>query len=95
MEKVFSRIWVGYDVKAFNNGGKEIDFRASKDGKVYYIQVAYSVADPKAYQREFDAFKGLDDLNQRVLITKDPFDYSTSTVRHIRFADFLLMNDLQ
>lgn len=88
-------LYMGYDVKAFNNGGKEIDFRASKDGKVYYIQVAYSVADPKAYQREFDAFKGLDDLNQRVLITTDPFDYSTSTVRHIRFADFLLMNDLQ
>ena len=36
-----------------HNSGREIDFRAEKNNKVYLIQVAYSVAEEKAYDREF------------------------------------------
>ena len=87
-------IYMGYELSVFSNNGKEIDFRATKDGKTYYVQVAYSVTDSKAYEREFAAFKDLDNLNEKILITTDPIDYSTSLVRHIKFADFLLMDDL-
>ena len=87
-------IYMGYELTVFSVNGKEIDFRATKDGKTYYIQVAYSVADPKAYDREFDAFKNLDNTNQKILITTDPIDYSTSTVRHISFNVFLLLENL-
>lgn len=81
-------------MKVFNNNGKKIDFIASKDNKVFYIQVAYSVADEKAYNREMGAFKDIDNLNQKILITNDIIDYSTSTIKHIKLEDFLLMEEL-
>jgi hypothetical protein len=87
-------LYMGYDLKVFDNKGKEIDFIANKDGKTYMIQVAYSVVDEKAYNREFDVFKDLDNLNQKIIITNDDIDYSTSTVKHIRLKDFLMMEEL-
>ncbi len=87
-------LWRGYNVKLYDNAGKEIDFIASKSGKEYLIQVAHSVVDEKAYQREFNAFNGLDNARQKILITNDDMDYSTSTVRHIRLKDFLECKEL-
>ena len=86
-------LYRNYQVKMFDNAGKEIDFIAAKAGKEYLIQVAHSVIDDKAYKREFDAFNGLDNARQKILITNDDMDYSTSTVRHIKLIDFLEMKD--
>lgn len=86
-------LYRNYQVKMFDNVGKEIDFIAAKAGKEYLIQVAHSVIDDKAYKREFDAFNGLDNARQKILITNDDMDYSTSTVRHIKLIDFLEMKD--
>lgn len=85
---------MGYDLRVFNNDGNEINFLASKDNKQYYVQVSYSVADEKAYNQEMNAFKNLDNLNQKILITNDIIDCSTSKVRHIKPEDFLMMNEL-
>lgn len=87
-------LYMGYDLKVFDNKGKEIDFLATKGGKTFLIQVAYSVVDEKAYNREFGAFADLDNTNQKVLITNDVVDYSSSTVRHIKLEDFLMMEEL-
>ena len=87
-------LYMGYKVNVFDNNGKEIDFIASKGNMKYLVQVAYSVAEDKAYNREFEAFHNLDNSMQKVLITNDEIDYSTSTVRHIKLKDFLLMNSL-
>lgn len=84
----------GYDLKVFDNAGKEIDFIAMKDTKSYYVQVALSVSEDKAYEREFAAFANLDNTHQKIIITNDELDYSTSTVRHIRFKDFVYMDEL-
>ncbi len=87
-------LYMGYKINVFDNNGKEIDFIASKGNMKYLVQVAYSVAEDKAYNREFEAFYNLDNSMQKVLITNDEIDYSTSTVRHIKLKDFLLMNSL-
>ena len=87
-------IYMGYEVYVYNNNGKEIDFLATKDRKQYYVQVAYSVAEEKAYQREFGAFKNIDNLSQKIIITNDDIDYSTSVVKHIKLKDFLMMDSL-
>lgn len=87
-------IYMGYDISVYNNLGREIDFLAQKGNKKYFVQVAYSVADDKAYTREFEAFKSIDNLSQKILITNDDINYSTSVVRHIKLKDFLLMNSL-
>ena len=87
-------IYMGYDIYVYNNAGKEIDFLAQKGNKKYFVQVAYSIAEDKAYNREFEAFKGIDYLSQKILITNDEIDYSTSIVKHIKLKDFLLMQNL-
>lgn len=86
--------YMDYNVFVYNNAGKEIDFLAEKGNKRYFIQVAYSVAEDKAYTREFDAFKGIDNLSQKIIITNDEIDHSTSAVEHIKLKDFLLMESL-
>lgn len=87
-------IYMGYKITVFNNNGKEIDFLAQKENKKYYIQVAYSIADEKTYNREFSAFSNIDNLSQKIIITNDDIDYSTSTVKHIKLKDFLNMESL-
>lgn len=87
-------LFKGYKLESYINGNKEIDFYATKNGKEYYIQVAYSIVDEKAYNREMKAFVGLDNNKLKIIITTDEIDYSTSTVRHIKLHDFLLMDDL-
>ncbi len=87
-------LYMGYSIYVYNDGKHEIDFVAEKGNKKFYIQVAYSVAEEKAYEREFAAFKNLDNSNQKILITNDEIDYSTSTVRHIQFKDFVLLEEL-
>ncbi|MBQ3425822.1 MAG: ATP-binding protein [Clostridia bacterium] len=87
-------IYMGYEIYVYNNKGKEVDFLATKEGKQYFVQVAYSVAEDKAYTREFGAFKDIDNLSQKIIITNDDIDYSTSTVRHIKLKDFLVMTSL-
>jgi len=87
-------IYMGYEVYVYNNHGKEIDFLATKEGKQYFVQVAYSVAEDKAYTKEFEAFKTIDNLSQKIIITNDDIDYSTSVVKHIKLKDFLLLKSL-
>ena len=87
---------MNYNLKVLSktDNDKEIDFIAQKDGKEYYVQVAYSVEDEKAYEREFGAFANIDNTHKKLLITNDDFDYSTSTVTHIKLKDFLIMDSL-
>lgn len=87
-------IYMGYQLYVYDNRGKVIDFLAVKDNKKYYIQVAYSILDDKAYEREFKAFEGFDNMAKRIIITNDDIDYSTSLVQHIKLKDFLLMDSL-
>ena len=87
-------VYMGYDLQVYQDGSHEIDFVASRGGKQFFIQVAYSVAEDKAYEREFGAFDRLDHSHQKIVITNDEIDYSTSAVRHIRFRDFVKMDEL-
>ncbi len=87
-------VFRGYSVSVYDNNGREIDFMAEKDTKRYYVQVAYSVAEDKAYDREFGAFSGVSQLDKKILITNDEVDYSTSNVTHISLAKFLMVESL-
>ena len=87
-------IFMGYEVSVYSHKNREIDFRAVRDGKVYLVQVAYSVAEDKAYDREFSAFSDIDNTMKKIIITNDDVDYSTSTVFHYRLRDFLEMDEL-
>ena len=87
-------VYMGYSLQVYHDGQHEIDFVAHKGNKQYFIQVAWSVSEEKAYEREFGAFARMDNSCQKIVITNDEIDYSTSTVRHIRFRDFVMMDEL-
>lgn len=61
---------------------------------LHLVQVAYSVAEEKAYEREFSAFAGIDNTVRKIIITNDMIDYSTSVVDHYRLEEFLLRSEL-
>lgn len=88
-------VYMGYELSVFNSDGKEIDFLAEKNGLQYLVQVAYSIVEESTYKREFELFNKLDNSKAKIIITNDEFDYSTSTVRHIKLKDFLRMNSLE
>ena len=87
-------IYMGYEVSVYKNKGREVDFRAVRDGKLFLVQVAYSVAEEKTYEREFSAFSGIDNTMKKIIITNDDVDYSTSTVYHYKLKDFFWMEEL-
>lgn len=87
-------LYRGYALSVFRTDSAEIDFLAEKNNRQYLIQVAYSVAEETTYKREFALFNKLDQSRQKILITNDDFDFSTSTVRHLQLKDFLLCEDL-
>lgn len=87
-------IFMGYEIQVFNKNNREIDFLARKGGKEYLIQVAYSVAEENTYKREMALFNVLDQSRKKILITTDAVDFSTSTVQHISFQDFLKLESL-
>ena len=87
-------LYMGYNVSVYDNNGREIDFLAEKGNLRYYVQVAYSVTEDKAYKREMSAFTGIAQEDKRILITNDDIDYSTSNVKHIKLKDFLMMDEL-
>jgi predicted AAA+ superfamily ATPase len=88
-------VFMGYTLSVFDNGGKEIDFIAEKENQRYYIQVAYSIAEEKTYERELGAFDSLTQRDRKIIVTNDDIDYSTSNIDHLKLKDFLLMNDLE
>lgn len=88
-------VYMGYSLTVFNINGKEIDFLATKNGKEYFVQVAYSIAENSTYEREFAPFNMTDNSRKKIIITNDEIDYSTSTVQHIKLEDFLFMEDLE
>lgn len=87
-------VYMGYAVSVYDNNGREIDFIAEKDGLRFYVQVAYSIAEEKAYEREFAAFRNISQIDRKIIITNDDIDYSTSNIQHIKLKDFLMMSEL-
>lgn len=87
-------VYMGYALQVYNDGRHEIDFVASKGNRQYFIQAAYTIAEDKAYNRETGAFRNLDNSCQKIIISNDDIDFSTSTIRHIKLADFLMMDSL-
>ena len=80
----------GYDVKIGNFENKEIDFIATKFKEKIYIQVAYILTDDTVIEREFGAFKGIEDNYPKYVLSMDKFDYSQNGIIHKNVIDWLV-----
>lgn len=83
-------LYRGFNLFVFREGRQEVDFLAEKNNRQYLIQVAYSITEESTYRREFALFNKLDQTREKIIITNDDFDFSTSTVRHINLKEFLI-----
>ena len=88
-------VYMGYTLSVYRKDNQEIDFLCEKNGKEYWLQVAYSIVDEQTYNREFALFNELNQSKKKIIISNDDMDFSTSTVTHIPLNKFLLMNDLE
>ena len=92
LENIVYNEWLyrGYDVSIGNNDGREIDFIATKYKEKIYIQVAYLLADESVIEREFGAYKGIDDNYPKYVITLDKYDFSENGIIYRNIIYWLL-----
>jgi predicted AAA+ superfamily ATPase len=69
----------------------EVDFVVrDKNGYTKYIQVAYTVKEPKTLERELAPFAKIPDFNERLLITMDYETGSRNGVKQVNVIDWFL-----
>jgi len=80
----------GYNVNIGNTDNGEIDFVATRFDEKIYIQVAYILTDESVVNREFGAYKKIDDNYPKYVISMDKFDFSQNGIIHKNIIDWLL-----
>lgn len=84
----------GYEVYIGKTKKGEVDFVISKKNEIKYIQVTYLLASEDTIQREFGAYKSIDDNYDKYVISMDKFDFSKDKIKHINIIDFLMENEI-
>lgn len=81
----------GYDVKIGTLENGEIDFIATRNGKIEYYQVCFLLGDNEdVINREFGAFDNIQDHYPKYVISTDKFDMSQNGIIHKNIIDWLL-----
>ena len=80
----------GYEVLVGKTDSSEIDFIASYFDEKIYIQVAYILTDETVIEREFGAFKGIEDNYPKYVLTMDKADFSQNGIIHKNIIAWLL-----
>ncbi len=80
----------GYDVYIGKTKGGEIDFIATKPDEKIYIQVTYLLESEKVREREFGAFKEVEDNYPKYLLSLDKTNFSQGGIIHKNIIDWLM-----
>ena len=80
----------GYDVYIGKTKEGEIDFIASKNKNVKYIQACYDLSNEETRNREFNAFNNISDNYPKYVISTNKEDYSQNGIKHLNIFDFLM-----
>ena len=83
----------GYDVTVGSEGGREIDFIASRGGERIYVQVAYLLEKPETAEREFSNLLEIRDNFPKYVVTMDELNETDSYlgIHRIHVKDFCRM----
>ncbi|MBQ9318529.1 MAG: ATP-binding protein [Bacilli bacterium] len=83
-----------YEVYIGKTKNGEVDFLAKKDGNIRYIQVTYEMkGNDNTIEREFGAYKSIEDNYPKYVISLDKIDLSRDGIIHLNLIDFLLSED--
>ena len=81
----------GYALYIGRDGDKEVDFVAERNGEKLYVQVAYSVIDPKTHEREFGNLLAIQDNYPKIVVTMDEVEgVSYQGIEQVPVRKFLL-----
>ena len=80
----------GYDVYIGKIDNGEIDFVVDDFGDRFYIQVADYLSSDEVVNREFGAYKQVDDNYPKYVLTMDKINYSQNGIIHKNIIDWLL-----
>ena len=80
----------GYDVYIGKTRNGEIDFIATKTQEKLYFQVTYLLESEKVQDREFGAFKEIDDNYPKYVLSLDKTDFSRDGIIHKNIIEWLL-----
>ena len=80
----------GYDVYIGKTKQGKIDFIATRTNEKIYFQVAYILADTSVIEREFGAYKAIEDNYPKYVLTMDKADFSQEGIIHKNIIDWLL-----
>jgi len=81
----------GYEAYIGKNNDKEIDFVAKKNDKILYLQVATRLDSKSTIDREFGAFKGINDSHPKIVLSLDKdFNENQNGIEQKYLPDFLL-----
>ncbi len=83
----------GYEVYIGKTKKGEIDFVAVKNKDIKYIQVCYNLSSEKTIDREFGAYKDINDNHPKYVISLDKENFSRNGIKHINAIDFLMSDD--
>ncbi len=83
----------GYDVYIGKTKEGEIDFIASKNKNIKYIQACYDLSNEDTREREFKAFDNIKDNYPKYVISTNKEDYSKDGINYINIFDFLMDDD--
>ena len=83
-----------YEVYIGKTKNGKVDFLAKKDGNIKYIQVTYEMkGNESTIEREFGAYKSIEDNYPKYVISLDKIDLSRNGIIHLNMIDFLLSED--
>lgn len=83
-----------YEVYIGKTKTGEVDFIAKKDGNIKYIQVTYELkGNDKAIEREFGAYKSIEDNYPKYVISLDKINLTKDGIIHLNLIDFLLKDE--
>ena len=80
----------GYNVNIGSIDNGEIDFIATRFEEKIYIQVTYLLDDENVSEREFCAYKQIEDNYPKYVLSMDKFDFSQNGIIHKNIIDWLL-----
>lgn len=83
----------GYEVYIGKTKKGEIDFIASKNNNIKYVQACFDLSNETTRNREFTAFDYIHDHYPKYVISNNKEDYSVNGIKHLNIFEFLMDED--
>lgn len=80
----------GYKVYIGKTYKGEVDFIAEKGQEKFYVQAAYLLSDEQVIEREFGAYRNIEDNYPKYVVSMDHIQLSMDGIIHKNLIDFLL-----